>query len=1109
MAGEHLASRGGVQTLQLGTGGVRAYVSEQRGNFHKVEMSFGLTLQGYLEAGCECSTWQRGYTCRHVWAVASHLPPVDPDLVKRGSLQIVEILGGKISIGDPIVNNTNGSGKKKKGRSTPLWQKQLQKLGEFAAPDEEDAAERLQEVLQVGSRCWFVLNVPDHSDNECLTINLYQASRKQNGEWGKPTSATLDIDDMDEIVDAADAIAVRLLEPVQENAYGYRYHMRSRVGKFTVRPETAALAMQAMSATGRLVWDMGSGRSLVEPHGLKWDGGEPFRLVVRVAPHTTEDGKKRIRVSPVLVRGEDRAELDDALLVSESGVVVFPQRACPLDVTHTELIQQWRGTGAIDVPSRSISKLMETIAGWGSVRVELDPELPVSLDRLEPRPRLHLSSESGKDKHLVAAVQMCYGEQVFAFGGGPAAVWDKSNKQFQQRDLDAEQRLVDQLPRERFFDHGYNDIKVLRKALPALVSELSEAGWDVVADGNALRRAGSFQVAVNSEQDWFDLDATADFDGVQVALPELLSAARKGQNFVVLDDGTHGILPEQWLSQFAGLDKTGEVAEDSIRFTKTQALLLDALLSQQEEVALDRAFRAWCEKLNSFEGIRPVPAPADFQGSLRDYQQLGLGWFQFLQEFQLGGCLADDMGLGKTIQVLAMLAQRYGAASGKHDGKASKNDDAASKNDAKASKSGDAASKSDAAGDDTADERRPSLIVVPKSLIFNWLEEAARFTPQLRMLNYTGTGRGELREQFSEVDCIVTTYGTVRNDAKFLHEQAFDYVILDEAQAIKNPASLSAKATRVLRCDHRLAMTGTPIENHLGDLWSLFDFLNPGMLGQAIGDPSKAGTDRQRLEHISTALRPFILRRTKEQVLTELPAKTEQTLYCDMHSKQNKLYGELRDHYRTMLSDKIKTEGLAKSKIHVLEALLRLRQAACDPRLVDRKSDVHGAKIARLLEQLEEVVSEGHKALVFSQFTSLLALVRQELDERGWKYEYLDGKTRKRAEKVKRFQEDDECPLFLISLKAGGHGLNLTAADYVFIMDPWWNPAVESQAIDRAHRMGQTKPVVAYRMICRDTVEDKIVALQSSKRELADAIISQEKSLISDLTSDDLRMLFE
>jgi SNF2 family DNA or RNA helicase len=403
--------------------------------------------------------------------------------------------------------------------------------------------------------------------------------------------------------------------------------------------------------------------------------------------------------------------------------------------------------------------------------------------------------------------------------------------------------------------------------------------------------------------------------------------------------------------------------------------------------------------------------------------------------------------------------------------------------------------------------------VVPRSLVFNWIQEASRFTPQLRLLDYTGPGRPALRAKFGDYDLVVTTYGTLRTDIAELTQTEFDYVILDEAQAIKNADSQSAKAARLLEGKHRLAMSGTPIENHLGELWSIVEFLNPGMLGTAsvfkrvTGGVGASALDDNTKVLLAKALRPFILRRTKGQVVKDLPEKTEQTLYCDMEPAQRRCYEELRAHYRRALLRK-EADDLRRSKIEVLEALLRLRQAACHPGLIDpdRVSDP-AAKLEMLLPQLAEVVEEGHKVLVFSQFTSFLSIVRERLDQEGLVYEYLDGRTRNRAERVERFQTDAGCPVFLISLKAGGLGLNLTAAEYVYLLDPWWNPAVEAQAIDRTHRIGQTQRVFAYRLICRDTVEQKILELQDRKRDLADAILNADNRLIRTLTRDDLEFL--
>jgi SNF2 family DNA or RNA helicase len=380
----------------------------------------------------------------------------------------------------------------------------------------------------------------------------------------------------------------------------------------------------------------------------------------------------------------------------------------------------------------------------------------------------------------------------------------------------------------------------------------------------------------------------------------------------------------------------------------------------------------------------------------------------------------------------------------------------------------------------------------------------------LRLKDHTGADRSTA--DFAGYNLILTTYGTLQRDIANLKDIEFEYVILDEAQTIKNAQTKSAKAARLLKARHRLALSGTPVENHLGELWSLFEFLNPGMLGSSWLGKNASQTlrnpDEATRRTLARALRPFILRRTKEQVAAELPPKLEQTLLCEVQGPQRRLYDELRDHYRRSLLGKIDQQGLARSKMHVLEALLRLRQAACHPGLIDpTKVDDSSAKLETLLPRLAEVLDEGHKALVFSQFTSLLAIVRRRLDANHTPYEYLDGQTRDRRACVERFQNDPECRLFLISLKAGGLGLNLTAAEYVFLLDPWWNPAVEAQAIDRAHRIGQGRPVFAYRLIAKDTVEEKILELQQSKRDLADAIITADNSVIGALTREDLELL--
>ncbi len=637
-------------------------------------------------------------------------------------------------------------------------------------------------------------------------------------------------------------------------------------------------------------------------------------------------------------------------------------------------------------------------------------------------------------------------------------------------------------------------LELAARHLPAVVRELTAEGWHVEAEGKVYRSPGKFDIHVSSGVDWFELHGAAEFGNTTAQLPELLAALRRGENMVRLGDGSYGLLPEEWLKQYGLLAGLGEAHGDHLRFRRSQAGLLDALLAAQPEARCDALFMQVRDELRSFAGIEAQAAPAGFKGELRAYQKDALGWFDFLRRFGFGGCLADDMGLGKTVQALALLEARRELRERGHG--------------SAAAWAGNGKKRQAAPPPGVG----PSLAVVPRSLIFNWKQEAARFAPRLRVLDHTGNQRLRGRGHFEDYDLVLTTYGTLRNDATDFKDLRFDYVILDEAQAIKNANSVSAKAARLLQGDHRLALSGTPIENHLGELWSLFEFLNPGMLGAAsvfqMAHGAARNPDESTRKLLAQALRPFILRRTKEQVARELPPKVEQTIYCDLDTRQRRLYDQLRGHYRASLLKRVETGGIGRAKIQILEALLRLRQAAIHPGLLDKgRLAESSAKLDVLLPSVLEAIEEGHKTLVFSQFTGMLAILRQGLDREGITYEYLDGKTRDRQARVERFQSDPQCKLFLISLKAGGVGLNLTAAQYVFLLDPWWNPAVEAQAIDRAHRIGQTRQVFAYRIIARGTVEEKVLELQNTKRDLADAIVGANEGLIRNLGREDLELL--
>jgi superfamily II DNA or RNA helicase len=847
--------------------------------------------------------------------------------------------------------------------------------------------------------------------------------------------------------------------------------------RFVLRKDQAAL-VERLARTGRLRLRRTDGEE--DPPTVRWDDAQPWRFSLEIRP---ELGGKRWAWRGSLRRGENRMDLSEPLVLLPGLLILGVGRAARFDdLGVMPWIQRLRYEKEITfVEPQQDLMLGRILAETRVPPLELVESLRLEEINAKPRPSLTLRTPRqnwglGSDK-LIGELEFDYDGAVIPAGRTtPLAVSTELGLVI-RRDPRTESTADVKL-----FELGFREAKDPRldpgtlelpaKRMAQVSKELVVAGWRVEAEGKLIRPAGEFKMALATGIDWFELEGGIQYGDQKVNLPDLLAAARRGESMIELGDGSMGMLPEEWLKKYGMLADLATTADGSLRFGSSQAGMLDALLAAQPEIEVDAAFEKVRQNLRQFEGVVAVDSPPGFHGELRPYQRDGLGWLDYLQRFSFGGILADDMGLGKTIQVLALLQRRRAHRQAKG----------------------------------------PSLAVVPRSLVFNWMQEAAKFTPRLRILDYTGPGRHVLREVFADYDLIITTYGTVRTDIGELTNIQFDYAILDEAQAIKNAESQSAKATRLLRSRFKLAISGTPIENHLGELWSIFEFLNPGMLGtdsvfkKYVGSGSSLEqTDRTLL---AKALRPFILRRTKQQVVEDLPEKTEQTLYCDMEAEQRRCYDELRAHYRDALLRKDAAE-LNHSKIEVLEALLRLRQAACHPGLISPElASEPSTKLEMLIPSISEVVAEGHKVLVFSQFTSFLAIVRERLEQEKIVYEYLDGRTRNRAAKVERFQTDPDCPVFLISLKAGGLGLNLTSAEYVYLLDPWWNPAVEAQAIDRSHRIGQTQHVFAYRLICRGTVEEKILELQQKKRDLADAILSADnRGVIQNLSREDLEFL--
>jgi superfamily II DNA or RNA helicase len=1081
--------QGRVVLKQVGASRVDATVRGSYGMRYKVALEWTQDATEIL-ATCTCPYYEGGDLCKHLWAtiLAVEQAGRPGGITPRPGMRVRHqaAMAEADDAAPPAVSA-------RRQAQAPLqvpprqWEQHLMQVIAAATERERPVDQHAAPRPPRERRIWYVWNIEASLRERGLVIDYYQQELKKTGETGKIKRQGLAPGDVPSLSDPVDKRLVQLLlgNEARYDTQGYYnpYASSYRRQSCVVAPVMYELLLPELCATERFVWLQDHTRPVEEARAMQWDAGAPWVFHLQCQ---SDEQQQCWRLRGTLERGADRVDLRQPVLLLSSGLVLFPDRLCRLDTTDDfTWIVTLRQAGEVTIP---YTARLQFLQHWWSM-----PRLPtVDLPAALQLPTMQVApvgcftvlppDSRYRDTQLYGTLAFQYAtHQVTPRSFQVGIVEQAATLRVILRDRCAEAALLQQLldlgvQRNHGYYYEKGEYNFASRRLPALTAALVHSGWIVEAAGVRIRPPGTFKLNVTSGIDWFELDGQFDFDGVSASLPRLLEAVRQGEAYVLLDDGSKGMLPEDWLATYGKLAELGHTNGEAVRFKTTQALLLDALLAEQAHVSVDRGFQRWRQQLQTFDGIKPRPQPRTFRGQLRHYQEEGLGWLHFLQAFHFGGCLADDMGLGKTVQVLALLESRRQRRVPQ------------------------------------GQSCQPSLVVVPRSLVFNWIAEAARFTPRLRVLDYTGVGRAGTLPRFDAYDLIVTTYGTLRRDIVALKEVRFDYAILDEAQAVKNAEAQVAKACRLLQAEHRLAMTGTPVENHLGELWSLFEFLNPGMLGSSTAFNAMArnggSVDTAGLRMLAAGLRPFMLRRTKAQVLTELPEKSEQTVFCDMPRPQRKLYDELRAYYRTSLSQRIAEVGMQRAKIHVLEALLRLRQAACHPGLIDARRTREGsAKIEALLEQLDAVVAEGHKALVFSQFTSLLAIVRTHLDQQGLVYEYLDGRTRKRQEKVAHFQEDATCPLFLISLKAGGHGLNLTAADYVFILDPWWNPAVEAQAVDRAHRIGQTRPVFAYRLISRDTVEEKILELQQHKRELADAIVSAHNSVMRHLTAEDLQLL--
>lgn len=1046
---------------------------------------------GIVGTYCTCPHFAEQYLCKHLWAFALELDrqgipkhiPFPRRLEAMLSRKEPEI-GDLVEVGEespnPKTQPTQPSSK-----AEPSWRRAFQRQSKMLRGLDNNESEYIEydDWEEFESR-WpqnltlFAVLEAKKIDAGNLKVKFYASQLTSAGTRSQPKAIPLPDDGDLPIPDQRLRSMLRTLatlaranHPAVSNLGRRRNHNRYKRSSswmtsyasdpfaIEVSTETARIILPGLLETGIIYaskQDFMEGRPSLKPAKF----GD-FKLVVEPLGSESSGYAMRAKISPI--------ELGSLELFAEPNLYRHQNLIGFIDLSEGE--RAWvkeliASGGHFHIPEEDVEAFLEAAANQ-SVQFEVPPEL--NWERLTVNPSAHLELTrdwpSGKDRYLVD-LRFHYGNKSISLADPIREVVSGVDKHIYSRNFAEEERLHSKLPTQ-YFVSRQNDLPTVHaKHLYAFVTASLQEGFPVNVESQNVRASSDFRLTVSTGLDWFDLEGQAEFGGRWVKFPAILDAVRKGENFIPLEDGSMALIDEEMTNRLKRLSAFAESKPDGLRFGKSQWLLLTSLLETETHLNLDEKFMKLREKARSFSGISPRSPSASFSGELRTYQKEGLGWLEFLDEYGLGGILADDMGLGKTIQCLAFLEKRRQQSA--------------------------------------KTTRAPSLLIAPKSLLQNWKMEAEKFTPQLAVHIHAGTDRG--KGTFSDQDLVVTTYQTMLRDIEWLREIQWDCLILDEAQAIKNSEALVAKAAKLFSARFRLAMTGTPIENSINDLFSISDFVNPGFLS-AKKAGFKSGLNETSRTVLGQAFKPVILRRTKEQVLKDLPEKTEQVISVELEAKQLKTYNELKRFYQHQLLKKIESEGIKRSQMQILAALTRLRQAALHPALIDSQlSNCNSSKFEAVLSMLDEIVAEKHRVLIFSQFTSLLALLKKELEHKKIEYAYLDGKTTKRQKVVDGFKNSD-CPVFLMSLKAGGVGLNLVEADYVFLMDPWWNPAVEAQAIDRVHRIGQKRAVNAYRFIAKNTVEEKILELQKTKKGISAEIIDEKSSLVRNLTAEDIANL--
>ncbi len=1045
-----------------------------------------------------CSCPMR-HNCKHVAAVLLHALVADQDSAQS----VVEPVSSEIS------ETTQRS---RPNASETLFSQWLNSLQQVASPTvanlaASEAVERLLYIVKLSPQ---VATVAPR-----LEITTLVARLVKNGGYGKARTFNGDFRSSARWISTSDEAILRTLHVISRNTFH---------GQFTVQGAEGARLLQDIVATKRCHWlnkdspalRLGETREAHFEWILSDDGSQHLQCLTAEGVHTV------LPLAPLWYVDIAASEcgplhtgLPDALsLVLLHAPKLQPQEA-PLALA---MLQQQMGDAPMPLP---------IIFEQAERRV------------VEPIPCLRLSKEavpisrefqwSLNSKELeVEVARLCFDYNGLRVGPNDhrevvTQLHDNRLLQF-ERDIKLEQHYVQRLQTLGLQRQNVSSIFQAPDDGSAWIANTEDANAMVEfsVNGVVVLRGEGWQVEFSdnypyqpvdnlegwyadleeneSSDDWFSLELGAMVDGNKInLLPLLLEALQhitpqqtelfyraeaSPPLMVRLESGRMLAVPGERVKNILGalieLYDTKLNSQGRLQLTHSNAAQLSELDSsdnaQWHWQGGDR-LREFGRRLRDFTSIKTIEPPVALATTLRGYQQHGLSWLQFLREYELGGVLADDMGLGKTIQTLAHLLVEK--ESGRMD--------------------------------------RPCLVIAPTSLMVNWRLEAERFAPSLRLLTLQGSSRRQSFDNMADYDVVLTTYPLLPRDSEVLLKQPYHLLILDEAQVIKNPKAKASQLVRQMKARHRLCLTGTPMENHLGELWSLFDFLMPGLLGNdrqfrhLFRTPIEKMSDPSRRDILRKRIAPFLLRRTKNEVAKELPEKTEILLTVELSGPQRDLYETIRLAMHEKVRREITSKGVARSQIVILDALLKLRQVCCDPRLVKLESAKkvrQSAKLELLMELLPEMLEEGRRVLLFSQFTSMLALIENELNELKLPYLKLTGDTKDRETPVRQFQAG-EVPLFLISLKAGGTGLNLTAADTVIHYDPWWNPAVENQATDRAHRIGQDKAIFVYKFVTAGTVEEKILHMQTRKRALADSLFDEQSGDKVNLSPEDLDSLFE